>query len=128
MCHFTKKGMKMKKALIIEKAAHIAAITKKMLIDLGFDGIVVDNEADVLRVCKEEKPELVVMCYSVCQDDSAIFIPKMKKICHPKIIFCSSNTEPEKIQEALDAGVDEYIMKPFDHDILQSKIAMVGLL
>ncbi len=118
----------MKKALIIEKAAHIAAITKKMLEDLGFTGVIVDNEADVLPVCKKEQPELVVMCYSVCQDDSAVFIPKMKKICRPQIIFCSSNTEPDKIQEALKVGVDEYIMKPFDHDILQSKIAMVGLL
>ena len=118
----------MKKALIIEKAAHIAAITKKMLEDLGFTGIIVDREEDVLPVCKKEQPELVVMCYSVCKDDSAVFIPKMKKVCHPQIIFCSSNTEPNKIQEALDVGVDEYIMKPFDHDILQSKIAMVGLL
>ena len=118
----------MKKALIIEKAAHIAAITKKMLEDLGFTGIIVDREEDVLPVCKKEQPELVVMCYSVCKDDSAVFIPKMKKVCHPQIIFCSSNTKPDKIQEALDVGVDEYIMKPFDHDILQSKIAMVGLL
>ena len=95
---------------------------------MGFTGIIVDREEDVLPVCKKEQPELVVMCYSVCKDDSAVFIPKMKKVCHPQIIFCSSNTEPDKIQEALDVGVDEYIMKPFDHDILQSKIAMVGLL
>ncbi len=118
----------MKKALIIEKAAHIAAITKKMLEDLGFTGVVVNNEADVLTVCRQEQPKLVVMCYSVCQDESAAFIPQMKTICNPQIIFCSSNTEPDKIQEALNVGVDEYIMKPFDHDILQSKIAMVGLL
>ena len=118
----------MKKALIIEKAPHIAAITKKMLEDLGFIGVIVNNKDDVLPTCETEQPDLVIMGYSTCQESSAVFIPKMKKICQPQIIFCSSNSEPDKIKVALDSGVDEYIMKPFDHDILQSKISMVGLL
>eukprot|EP01035_Chromulina_nebulosa_P001294 gene1294-1727_t len=44
----------------------------------------------------------------------------------PKVIFCSGETEIERIREALDAGADEYIMKPFDREIVEAKFAEVG--
>jgi two-component system chemotaxis response regulator CheY len=46
----------------------------------------------------------------------------------PQVIFCSGETEIERIREALEAGADEYIMKPFDSEIIESKLTQVGLL
>ena len=51
--------------------------------------------------------------------------PKMQQ---PKIIFCSSLIEEAKIREALQGGADDYIMKPFDEEIIESKIIMLGLM
>jgi two-component system chemotaxis response regulator CheY len=45
-----------------------------------------------------------------------------------KVIFCTTENEIEKIMEAIDAGADEYIMKPFDKAILADKLTEVGLL
>jgi two-component system, chemotaxis family, chemotaxis protein CheY len=45
----------------------------------------------------------------------------------PSVIFCTVETEVEKIQEALDAGAREYIMKPFDSDIIAMKFIEAGL-
>jgi len=47
---------------------------------------------------------------------------------HPKLIFCSGERSVNRIVEALRAGADEYIMKPFDSDIIRSKFALVGLI
>jgi two-component system chemotaxis response regulator CheY len=44
----------------------------------------------------------------------------------PKVLFCSVENSPERIAEALSAGADDYVMKPFDGEILQSKFAEVG--
>jgi two-component system chemotaxis response regulator CheY len=44
------------------------------------------------------------------------------------VVFCAAENDPVKIAEALDAGANEYIMKPFDGDIVASKFAMAGLL
>ena len=41
----------------------------------------------------------------------------------PKVLFCTIETRAERIAEALSAGADEYVMKPFDGEILQSKLA-----
>ena len=44
----------------------------------------------------------------------------------PKVLFCTIETRPDRIAEALAAGADDYVMKPFDGEILQSKLAEVG--
>ena len=45
----------------------------------------------------------------------------------PKVIFCSVENEIEQIREALDAGADEYIMKPFDGGIVAGKLSYLGI-
>ncbi len=46
----------------------------------------------------------------------------------PIVVFCTTENDIAHIQEAIGAGANEYIMKPFDSDILQTKFAQVGLL
>jgi two-component system chemotaxis response regulator CheY len=46
----------------------------------------------------------------------------------PTVLFCSAETHPDRISEALACGADEYIMKPFDSEIIEAKFAEVGLL
>jgi two-component system chemotaxis response regulator CheY len=46
----------------------------------------------------------------------------------PVVVFCTTENDMAHIQEAIGAGANEYIMKPFDSDIIQTKFAQVGLL
>ena len=46
----------------------------------------------------------------------------------PVVVFCTTNNELEHIQMAIEAGANEYVMKPFDSEIIQAKLAQVGLL
>ena len=46
----------------------------------------------------------------------------------PVVVFCAAENEPERIAEALAHGADEYIMKPFDGDIMAYKFTQAGLL
>jgi two-component system chemotaxis response regulator CheY len=46
----------------------------------------------------------------------------------PRVIFCSVENDLDRVREALAAGADEYIMKPFDGDIVASKLTMAGAL
>ena len=46
---------------------------------------------------------------------------------HPVVLFCTVENGVDHIREALDCGAREYIMKPFDSDIVQSKFAQAGL-
>ena len=46
----------------------------------------------------------------------------------PVVVFCTVENDLEHITQALEAGADEYIMKPFDGDIIASKFEAVGLI
>ena len=46
----------------------------------------------------------------------------------PKVVFCTTENDMAHIQEAINAGANEYIMKPFDSDIIQSKLSQIGIL
>jgi two-component system chemotaxis response regulator CheY len=46
----------------------------------------------------------------------------------PRVLFCTIENDLQHIQDAIKAGADEYIMKPFDSEIIQAKFAQVGLL
>ena len=46
----------------------------------------------------------------------------------PKVIFCTTESEMSNIMLALSAGADEYVMKPFDAEIIKGKLQQVGLL
>jgi two-component system chemotaxis response regulator CheY len=45
----------------------------------------------------------------------------------PKIIFCTAERDPRCIARAIEAGAHEYLIKPFDRDILAAKLEKLGL-
>jgi two-component system chemotaxis response regulator CheY len=45
----------------------------------------------------------------------------------PKVVFCTTENDVAHIARALGAGANEYIMKPFDKDIVAAKFQEVGL-
>ena len=44
-----------------------------------------------------------------------------------QVIFCSAEGGIKHIQRALDAGANEYIVKPFDREVIKSKFSKLGL-
>jgi two-component system chemotaxis response regulator CheY len=45
----------------------------------------------------------------------------------PVVVFCTTENDLSAIAQAIECGANEYIMKPFDSEIVQSKFAEVGL-
>jgi two-component system chemotaxis response regulator CheY len=63
--------------------------------------------------------------------DGYEFLRSLRKLTggnKPQVIFCTTENDVAHIAKALHAGADEYIMKPFDKDILIAKLKEVGLL
>lgn len=116
----------MKTALIVLDSKAITFILQKMLEDLGFSVFVrsdLETAHDLLG--QENSPDVVFLDKTIHEEPTASLIQTFPNI---KFIYVSKETAPEQIQAALDLGATEYIMKPFDHDILQSKLSLVGLL
>jgi two-component system, chemotaxis family, chemotaxis protein CheY len=44
------------------------------------------------------------------------------------VIFCTTENDMTHIEMAIESGAQEYIMKPFDDELLVGKLSQVGLL
>ena len=65
------------------------------------------------------------------EDEFIEFLEKLRQMAdgsHPKVMFCTTENDMDHIQRAMKAGANEYVMKPFDSDIIQSKFIQIGLI
>lgn len=119
------------KCLIADDSRIIRMVLAKIFSNLGFEVEEAEDGDEVIEKCLAQEPDIVIMDWWLPVIDGIDVLYKIrndKNIRQPKIIFCSSNAEPDKISEALDGGADDYLMKPFDEEIIKSKLIILGLI
>ena len=118
------------KCLIADDSRIIRMVLAKILSNLGFGVEEAEDGDEVIEKCLKTEPDLIIMDWWLPVSDGIDVLYKIrddKNIRQPRIVFCSSNSEPEKIAEALDGGADDYLMKPFDEEIIKAKLVILGL-
>lgn len=121
----------MKSCLIVDDSKVIRMVAKKILEELDFQ---TDEAADgqaALDACKSSMPDAVLLDWNMPIMSGIEFLRELRNLPSgdgPVVIFCTTENDIEHIQEAIEAGASEYIMKPFDSEIIQAKFAQVGLL
>lgn len=115
--------------LIVDDSRIIRKVARRIIEGLGFE---VDEAADgseALTFCGGVIPEVILLDWSMPVMDGMTFLRRLRALpggMAPKVLFCTIETRAERIAEALSAGADDYVMKPFDGEILTSKFAEVG--
>ncbi|WP_303718419.1 response regulator [Brevundimonas naejangsanensis] len=115
--------------LIVDDSRIIRKVARRILEDLAFEVQEAADGAEALEVCVAAMPDVVLLDWQMPIMDGMTFLGRLRALPEgrePKVLFCSVETRADRIAEALSAGADEYVMKPFDGDILQSKLAEVG--
>ncbi len=114
--------------LIVDDSRIIRKVARRIVEGLGFE---VDEAADgseALTFCAGVMPEVILLDWSMPVMDGT-FLRRLRTLpggAGPKVLFCTIETRAERIAEALSAGADDYVMKPFDGEILTSKFAEGG--
>ena len=120
----------MAKCLIADDSKIIRMLMSKIMGNLGFEVLEAEDGEEVVELCQLNEPDLIIMDYRlpVMEGIDALYkIRSLRLEKQPKVMFCSSLIELDKIREALDGGADDYVMKPFDEEIIISKLAILGL-
>ena len=79
----------------------------------------------------EHLPDCVLLDWNMPVMDGITFLQALRKEFgpdNPPVVFCTTENDMGHIEAAISHGAQEYIMKPFDEDILTGKFAQVGLL
>ena len=87
--------------------------------------------AQALDQCRGEMPDAVLLDWNMPVMNGIDFLRALRREPggeKPVVVFCTTENDMSHIAEAIRSGANEYIMKPFDSDILKSKFVQVGLM
>ena len=121
----------MKSCLVVDDSRVIRMVARKIIQELSMQVQEAEDGQDALDQCKASMPDAVLLDWNMPVMNGLEFLIELRKLPngdHPKVVFCTTENDLNHIQEAIQSGADEYIMKPFDSEILQSKFEQVGLL
>lgn len=116
--------------LIVDDSVTVRRVLCRLLEDAGFTCAEAENGQEAYNICRGKMPDLIIVDWNMPVMNGLDFVQKLRRTVggeRPKIIFCTSECDIRQMRRAIDAGADEYIMKPFNADILRSKLAHVGL-
>ena len=120
----------MKSCLVVDDSRVIRKVARRILEDLGFETAEAADGAQALAWCRAAMPDAVLLDWNMPVMDGLAFLRALRQEeggRKPVVVFCTVENDLEHISRALEAGADEYIMKPFDSEILESKFAEAGL-
>lgn len=121
----------MKHALVVDDSSVIRKIARRMLEHMEFAVIEAPDAATAMKQCLEAMPDFILLDWNMPETSGLEFLIKLRKMPHgaePKVIFCTTENHQDRILSAMEAGADEYIMKPFNEYIIREKLEQVGIL
>lgn len=119
----------MKTCLIVDDSNVIRKVARHILETLDFQ---VEEAADgkqALDRCQNGMPDAILLDWNMPVMSGMDFLIALRKTPggdKPKVLFCTTENGRNHIQAAVDAGADEYVMKPFDRETIESKLQLVG--
>ncbi|WP_426438808.1 response regulator [Bradyrhizobium genosp. P] len=121
----------MKTCLVVDDSGVVRKIARRILEPMNFAVVEAEDGEKAIEACKIAMPDAVLLDWNMPVMDGYEFLVHLRRMPGgdvPKVVFCTTENGIDHISRALDAGANEYIMKPFDRDIVTAKFQEVGLL
>ena len=121
----------MKTCLIVDDSKVIRMVARRILEELDFEIEEAVDGQDALDCCSRKMPDAVLLDWNMPVMNGIDFLRQLRQSSHGRdtiVVFCTTENDMGHIREAIEAGANEYIMKPFDKEIIEAKFLQVGLL
>jgi two-component system chemotaxis response regulator CheY len=117
--------------LVVDDSRVVRKVARRMLEARGFE---VEEAADgklALDACRARLPDVVLLDWNMPVMNGIEFLKALRAEFGPErppVVFCTTETEMSFIEQAIEHGAQEYLMKPFDEELLVGKLGQAGLL
>ena len=121
----------MPNCLVVDDSRVIRRVARHILESLSLNVQEASDGREALEMCDTQMPDVVLLDWNMPIMSGLDFLKELSLlnlVRPPKVIFCTTENGVDHIRAAVDAGADEYVMKPFDRDTLESKLQIVGVL
>ncbi len=119
-----------KTCLVVDDSRVVRKVARRILESHDFIVREAGDGAEALLACQESLPDCVLLDWNMPVMNGLEFLKALRAKFgeKPPVLFCTTETEMSYVEQAIEFGAQEFIMKPFDDEILMGKFAQVGLL
>lgn len=116
--------------LVVDDSRVVRKVARRILEANGFAVQEAENGLEALEACRRDMPDCVLLDWNMPVMNGLDFLVSIRAefgSVDPPVVFCTTETDMSFVEQAIEHGAQEYLMKPFDQDILLGKLAQVGL-
>ena len=120
----------MKSCLVVDDSRVIRKVTARIMNGLGFTTEEAEDGLTALESCRTHMPDMILLDWSMPNMTGVEFLRALRRERNgkqPVVVFCTTENDVNEVTEAASAGANDYIMKPFDRDIIQAKLVEIGM-
>ncbi len=112
------------KIMLVDDSRTIRNIQKNVLGQLGYNEILEAGDGvEALGILKQDRPDLMLVDWNMPNMDGLSLIKAVRETDKDlPIIMCTTEAEKTRVLEALKAGVNNYVVKPFTAETMAEKI------
>ncbi|MBO6521438.1 MAG: response regulator [Rhodospirillales bacterium] len=119
-----------RRCLIVDDSQLIRTVARKIIQEIGLDAEEAPDGYAALDACSVSMPEAILLDWSMPHMNGIAFLKTLRAQpdgARPVVIFCTTEEDAGHIEEALTAGANDYLMKPYDGESLLAKFTQMGL-
>ncbi|MHA6333798.1 response regulator [Qipengyuania sp. CAU 1752] len=114
-----------KRCLVVDDSRVVRKLARKIAEQMGYRVAEAENGEEALARCRAAIPDLVITDWQMPVMDGPEFVAALRTLpgaVAVKVMFCTSKSEATDIHQGINAGADDYIVKPFDEAKLTAKL------
>ncbi len=119
----------MKSCLIVDDSSVVRKVARRILEDMDFIVEEAEDGQEAFDKCRQEMPDAVLLDWQMPIMGGLEFLKLLRSYVgggKPNVVFCVTENDVGQIALALKAGANDYMMKPFNRDILEAKFSEVA--
>ncbi len=116
--------------LVVDDSKVVRKLERRIMEELGFTVSEAEDGQKAVEACTAQMPELILLDWHMPVMNGLEFLQALRAMpdgANPKVIFCTTESEMSNIMKALEVGANEYVMKPFDAEIIKGKLEQIGI-
>ena len=117
--------------LVVDDSLVVRKAARRIIEGLGFTVREAKDGREALEACRAQLPDGVLLDWNMPVMDGITFLRAARAEFgpeRPRVVLCTTEAELARIVQALEAGAQEYVMKPFDAEIIRDKFTQAGLI
>lgn len=120
----------MKQILVVDDSPVIRKVARRILEGMRFQTSEAEDGRQALEACAFLMPDAIFVDGHMPVMDGFEFVKELRKMpggAKPRVVFCMSENDVAQTARARHYGVDEFMLKPFDREIMEATVHEMGL-